>query len=230
MFNAIFEAVSETALFQMTAMMLALELKDGMQGAVLGFALSTLLFFIVVGLGSTLSPRQRRRFSTRYRPGPDLTDPAQQLPVVMAASFTKQRVLNHEEYRIFKVVEAEAVQARNGYRVLAQTNLGEILKSSNENARHSINSKRVDILVIDRGGWPILAIEYQGSGHYQGNAAARDAVKKEALRKAEIRYLEFARSDGDEQIRLCVREQLGWKNDTSAAGKSAVPEDAVPAQ
>ncbi|MEP7348782.1 MAG: hypothetical protein ABI668_02385 [Sphingorhabdus sp.] len=28
----------------------------------------------------------------------------------------------------------------------------------------------------------VHAIEYQGSGHHQGTAAARDAVKKEALR------------------------------------------------
>jgi Protein of unknown function (DUF2726) len=34
------------------------------------------------------------------------------------------------------------------------------------------------------------SIEYQGSGHHQGTAAARDAVKKEALRKAGIGYHE----------------------------------------
>ncbi len=35
------------------------------------------------------------------------------------------------------------------------------------------------------------AIEYQGSGHHTGtSAAARDAVKKEALRKAGIGYHE----------------------------------------
>ena len=34
------------------------------------------------------------------------------------------------------------------------------------------------------------AIEYQGTGHHQGTAAARDAVKKEALRKAGIGYHE----------------------------------------
>ena len=34
------------------------------------------------------------------------------------------------------------------------------------------------------------ALEYQGTGHHQGNAAARDAVKKEALRKAGIEYHE----------------------------------------
>ena len=36
----------------------------------------------------------------------------------------------------------------------------------------------------------IAAIEFQGGGHYQGTAAARDAVKKEALRRAGVDYLE----------------------------------------
>lgn len=37
----------------------------------------------------------------------------------------------------------------------------------------------------------VHALEYQGSGHHIGNfAAARDAVKKEALRKAGIGYHE----------------------------------------
>jgi hypothetical protein len=36
----------------------------------------------------------------------------------------------------------------------------------------------------------VHTIEYQGSGHHQGTAAARDAVKKEALRKAGIGYHE----------------------------------------
>ena len=34
------------------------------------------------------------------------------------------------------------------------------------------------------------AIEYQGGAHHQGTASARDAVKKEALRRAGIGYHE----------------------------------------
>ena len=36
----------------------------------------------------------------------------------------------------------------------------------------------------------VAAIEYQGGGHYLSDAAARDAVKKEARRKAGIGYHE----------------------------------------
>jgi hypothetical protein len=36
-------------------------------------------------------------------------------------------------------------------------------------------------------------------------------VKKEALRKAGIRYVEITANDSTEQIRSRVREQLGWR-------------------
>lgn len=61
---------------------------------------------------------------------------------------------------------------------MAQVSLGEILRSKNTEAFHCINAKRVDMLLVDQNCRPRHAIEYQGGGHYQENAAARDAFKK----------------------------------------------------
>ncbi len=96
-----------------------------------------------------------------------------------------------------------------GYRVFAQTSLGEILKSSDHDAFHSINSKRADILVIDAGGWPVLAVEYQDDGHYQSAPAARDAVKKDVLRKAGVRHLEVHPTDSDKFDRVSADISAG---------------------
>lgn len=101
---------------------------------------------------------------------------------------------------------------RRGYRVFAQSNLGEILASRDEQAFRSINSKRVDILIVDQGSWPVLAVEYQGGGHYQGTAAIRDAVKKEALNKAGVGYAEVFPSDTAEKIERLIQKRLGWKS------------------
>ena len=76
-----------------------------------------------------------------------------------------------------------------------QTSLGEIIAPSNTSgskaardlAFRSINSKRLDFPVIDRSGMPALAIECQGYGHYQNRAFMRDAMKREAVRKAGFR-------------------------------------------
>jgi len=114
-----------------------------------------------------------------------------QLHAVIEGTFQKRRLMNYAEYRVFKIIEDEILTERTGHRVFAQTSLGEVLQS--------------------RAGWRVVAVEYQGSEHYQGTAAARDAIKKEALRKAGVAYVEIMPGDNDDQIRFRVREQLGWK-------------------
>lgn len=117
-------------------------------------------------------------------------DPANQLRFVSSAYFEKKKIMNKEEYGLFSLVEECARNANRGYRTFAQTSLGEIIRSENQKAFDSINSKRVDILVVNPFGYPALAIEYQGSGHYQGDTAAmRGAVKEEALRRANVPFL-----------------------------------------
>jgi hypothetical protein len=190
--------------------------------AVYGFALIAIaawvsLIYVVMfrpsGRLSISRPRRydRTPFRLQKELAPDLTNAGQQLNAVMAARFEKRKLLNASEYKVFKILEDDIAAERRGYRVFAQTSLGEVLSSPDDNAFHSINAKRVDILIVDQWGWPAVAVEYQGSGHYQGTAAARDAVKKEALRKAGVRYVEVSASDNAAQIRSRVREQLGWE-------------------
>ncbi len=56
------------------------------------------------------------------------------------------------------------------------------------------------------GGAEIHAIEYQGGGHFKGAhaTAARDAVKKEALRRAGIGYGEVVTGDTPAELRRVV--------------------------
>ena len=164
------------------------------------------LYFVAEQIGRFAAPR---RF---YRRGgfnqSSSTDSAEQLSWVMAADFSTKRVMNLSEYKVFKEVEA-AVQAMGGrYRVFSQTSLGEVLHSHDKRAHSAINAKRVDVLVVAGNGLPVLAVEYQGAGHYQGDAAARDAVKREALRRAGVAYVEAFETDGPEDIRRKVRDVL----------------------
>jgi hypothetical protein len=213
---------------KLVTVMLGLHFADGGRtAAFIVVGLSVVVLFVVVRASGILRSPRRRRFRTpfgnpHWDQGFDLTDPTHQLKAVMAASFRKQKVLRRAEYRVFKIVEDEAATLHKGHRVFAQTCLGEVLKSSDESAFHSINSKRADILVVDRAGWPVLVVEYQGDGHYQSMAAARDAVKKEALRKAGVQHLEVHPTDSDDEIRSRVRAQLGWKA-ASPTGRSFTP-------
>ena len=177
--------------------------------------IGVILFVYSIGAKALGYGGHPRRHFTRYRPHINQRDPVQQLNAVMAGAFRKQRLMNTSEYRVFRIVEADIAAAHKGHRVFAQTSLGEVLDAPDDkNAYFAINSKRVDMLIVDQDAWPVAAIEYQGSGHYQGTAAARDAIKKEALRKAGIRYIEVAAEDSDTRIRAHVREQLGWSAPT----------------
>lgn len=117
-------------------------------------------------------------------------DAADQLRIVMGASFSTQPLLNKSEARVFRELDWIVIASNPGWQVMAQVSLGEILRCKDPIAYNCINSKRVDLLLVDEDCQPRHVIEYQGSGHHQGTAAARDAVKKEALRRAGIGYHE----------------------------------------
>jgi len=132
---------------------------------------------IAVKPWSTLQPNQP----------PDASD---QLRIVMGADFTTRPVLNRGEARVFRELDRMVIGRNPAWQVMAQVSLGEILSCKDREAYRCINSKRVDLLLMDGDCQPRHAIEYRGRGHHQSAAAARDAVKKEALRRAGIGYHE----------------------------------------
>ena len=141
------------------------------------------------------------------RVSPQPPDNADQLRMVMAADFTIQPILNKGEARVFKELDRAVINCNSTWQVMAQVSLGEILRCKDAGAYSCINSKRVDLLLIDGDCRPRHAIEYQGLGHHQGTAAARDAVKKEALRRAGIGYHEVvAGSTTPSELRRLVEK------------------------
>jgi Protein of unknown function (DUF2726) len=193
---------------------------------------ATLMLFvaIMVGIGlertrASISKRQwraKRGWSKRARPSgqikvmpkhdlPEtkLTNSASQLSTVMAAEFRPQRLLNSKELPVFMTAEKALNDLGSQWRLMAQVSLGEILKSDDKAAYWAINSKRVDMLIVKNDGMPLAVIEYQGSGHHLGeDAAARDAVKKEALRKAGIRYIEVAEGDTPAELKFKIAKLI----------------------
>lgn len=128
------------------------------------------------------------------------TDPAEQLRTVMTAEFRARRLLSRSEARMFLDAEQAVRDHGLSWRVMAQVSLGEVLSCADPKAYGAVNSKRVDVLLVTRGGHPVAALEHQGGGHYQGTAPVRDAVKKEALRRAGIGYVEFTPEHGAEDV------------------------------
>jgi hypothetical protein len=146
---------------------------------------------------------QPRRSYEWERPAPPsrAPDAADQLRTVENNEYRAQNLLRHQEAKVFAAAESAVREAGADWRVFAQVSLGEVLICENREGFNAINAKRVDLLITDAGFAPIAAIEYQGSGHHLGKAAARDAVKKEALRRAGIAYIEITGNHGPEDVR-----------------------------
>lgn len=150
--------------------------------------------FIGMGIENIAMELRRRAWRKRnpggwnngFRP----RDASDQLRTVMRAQFSARPILNKSEARVFRDLDRMVLACNPRWQVMAQVSLGEILGSENKEAYLCINSKRVDLLLVDEHCNPKHVFEYQGGGHYQGTAAARDAVKKEALRRAGIGYHE----------------------------------------
>ena len=130
-------------------------------------------------------------------------DPLQQIRDIQDADFRPRRLINHSELEVFHHLERIAASVSPDFRVFAQTSLGEVLqttfhsesKEKRDRAYRAINTKRLDFLVIDQNGLPVLGVEYHGGGHFQDDAFVRDTVKREALRKASIRFIEIQAHD-----------------------------------
>lgn len=147
-------------------------------------------------------------------PPPKALDPvataAGQLRAVMEASFTARPLLNQGERRLLSVLDKALAEESPGWRAMGQVSLGEILASPDEAAFLAVNSKRVDLLIVDADCRPLHAVEMQGAGHHQSNnTAARDAVKREALRRAGIGYIEVVSGDTPAEVRAMVRKLVG---------------------
>lgn len=151
----------------------------------------------------------------RSRAANEVADPKKQIGFVSKVEFEARPLLNKGEFQVLLVLEDAVLALNAGHRVMAQTCFGEFLKlksrERNEDtnrAYRSINSKRADFVIIDAAGYPVAVVEYQGSGHYQGTAELRDAVKREACRSAGVALVEvmpnFTKGDLAADIRRIV--------------------------
>lgn len=133
------------------------------------------------------SPQDNR---TQITERPNITDPSYQLRLVSQADFRKKKLMNFSEFQLFSQLEKHLRNTHPSCRLFSQVSMGEFLECHDRQSYSCINSKRVDFLIIDGKGQPFIVIEYQGEGHYQGNARERDEIKKKACENAQIAFVE----------------------------------------
>jgi hypothetical protein len=135
----------------------------------------------------------------RYREENDVSDSENQLRFIRQTELHAVPPVNREASRVLYAL-AEWIDAnRPGWRMSFEVSMGAFIKTTNDTedriekaAFSSYNSKRVDFLLTDRFGQPMLVVEYHGSGHdLSDDAADRMKVKRLALGRAKIPLVEI---------------------------------------
>lgn len=143
----------------------------------------------LLGLLAVLKAKVRRRVPSLRR----------LLKTVRRAPLCATPALNQSERRVHRDLSQIVGQSRN-HVLLAQVSMGEFLrvdgKRTSRSERQTVfnlfNAKRVDFLIVDADWQPCIVVEYQGTGHAQGNARDRDAIKRAVCERAGITFLEVA--------------------------------------
>lgn len=134
------------------------------------------------------------RWAKRRRSPPSLR---RTLTAIGRTTLEPRAVLNLSERKVHRALLQIVGQSR-GHTLLTQVSMGEFLRADGKRTSRSrwqtvfnaFNAKRVDFLIVDADWLPCIVVEYQGTGHYQGNARARDAIKRAVCERAGITFME----------------------------------------
>src|SRR3546814_19170181 len=77
----------------------------------------------------------------------------------MEAEFSGRPLLNRGERRLLSLLDKILAEESPGRRAMGQVSLGELLASPNEAAFFAVNSKRVELLLVDADCRPLPAGE-----------------------------------------------------------------------
>jgi hypothetical protein len=147
----------------------------------------------------------------------------QQLEAVTrdSVTFYARKVMAPGEFEVFRAAMSVTRQSFPGgvypFYIFPQVSLGQIIGTNApapiewqaDQAHRAINSKRCDLLIADRYGNPVAVLEYQGGGHNIGaTAERRDRVKRIALEKAGVRFVEIKDGTSQAEMQQTIRNVL----------------------
>jgi hypothetical protein len=128
----------------------------------------------------------------------------------------KTPILNKSEFRLYERLRALVANLSNSERLFAQVALVEVFaprsmngcKDTRRAAFEAYGTMRCDFVIVDRAGYAICGIEYQGTGHHQANFAYREQIKREVFRKAGVPLVEIGNDDSWADTEMAIRAAL----------------------
>lgn len=120
-----------------------------------------------------------------------------QLEIVNQSNYRAISLLNNEERSCFYIIND--ILDHSKHFLFTQVSMGEAIKPYHRFGGYVTNNKRFDFLITDKSFNPVLAIEYNGTGHFQKNWKERDKVKEIACQKAGILFFVITYDDNREK-------------------------------
>jgi|GEM_PF-2669786 len=151
--------------------------------------------------------RLRRKDSERrkqYYEENSISDVRNQIKFIDQADLHAARPVNKEAVRVLYALEEWVRVNQPKWRISFEVGMGAFIRTTHSSdervqkaAFSSCNSKRVDFLLIDPFGQPVLAVEYHGSGHsLSSDAEDRMRVKRLVLERVGIPLVEVPANAG----------------------------------
>ena len=136
-----------------------------------------------------------------------------QRAAVDKTAYLARALFNASERKTFAMLREAIRMKKAPLFVMAQTSMGAMLRTLSQNVDDregfdAINSKRVDFALVDESGQVRLVIEFDGPSHGARDAAIRDEIKSEALRKAGIKLLRIDYQLSDAQQRAAISRAI----------------------
>lgn len=136
-------------------------------------------------------------------------------------NFAAKSIFNRSEQRVFHFLAEEVKAYSRPLFVMGQTPLREIVRTDDQYVRggghYALSDRRVDFTITDDQGRVLVAVEYNGAGHYQNNALERDAIKRVVLEKAGIPLLVVKQGENPTDVRKRLAEMLAGSGNVRAA-------------
>jgi hypothetical protein len=152
------------------------------------------------GLKNRYKPKTKNTYHKQTtKPQKTITEQESPLAITRKNKYLKQSVLNKSEQKIYWLL-VKIIKNHNSIKLFPQISLGEILAS--KNGYKTIQCKRVDFCITDKWFNPIMVVEYNGLGHYQGNYKERDDIKEIATTSAGIKYVAIKDDNVEPQLKL----------------------------
>ena len=140
---------------------------------------------------------------------PQAFDSVTRLRLVSDTNFSLRRLLTEREAERLAEVEGILADLEVDWRVMPQVSLSDILAAEDESAWRALGGQRVAMVILAANQMSIAAIDFQPMGQVREEDAVLDAVRREALRRSGIEYIEMRANDGSDMLRGTLTELAG---------------------